>query len=815
MHEVMQVGIDEVFSERYAIYGASTVKSRAIPSIEDGLNPVTRRIMYVFHTEGYSLKFSKAAAYVGNVLGRHHPHSDLAVYSTMIGLAQDFNKLNPLIDKQGNVGSPHDPKSFAAQRYVELRMAMFTKDTLMREMNPAFIPMKDNYDASLKEPVVLPSVFPMILNIGNQGIASGFASEIPPHKVDDICDITIQYICNPEISTAELTKNFRPDFPLGGIILNEADLPTIYERGQGVVYLQANIEESTYGGKPCLVVTDLPYKVSTEGVLEQIKTLLKPHPTTKAPGILDDKLADLKDLSSKTQAVNIVLIPKKDVSLPVLKNILLEQTSLKTSVKYLPNVLFGSELIENAPLKTILEKWVSFRVATLARKYNHEIKVKSEQLLLKKALLKAQHHIDEVIEIVKKGKSEDDTVLKLRKLLDLTEFEARYIANIRLYQIAKAEVTKLKEEIKELANVIKGLVELVSSPSAILDVIKSDLEVLKKKYKSERRSSLTNSANSNFDVRSVIESQDLVIAISQDNYVYAKPVDSMREYAARGAKGSNFIDSKYKRIVRDMFTVNSHDDLFCFTDEGKVIELKGYQLDLWHKPISNAIPDLGSQNVVAVIKANLEMDADKHFVFITAGSLMKRVEVTTMVSQRKMQGGNIAIKIQEGDYLVGVALLSSDEDRVVITSNKGRMQNLVAEQIEVMLRPTSGRPRAKLQEDEVIQCITTIPAEDLETATILVATTKGIGKVVGLDGLPIRRGDGGRRALIKIVTLRDGDTLLCGKLVKAEDSVVATTSSNKSNKISSSLINKSGRTAKGVKLVTLEEGDTLADISVV
>lgn len=812
---IEDVTLEGALAERFNEYAVAVIKSRVIPSIEDGLLPVMRRVLYSL-SEGDTQTPKKAAKYVGDVLAKYHPHGDASVYGSMLGLGQDHNKLNPFVFIQGNSGSVAD-ESFAAMRYTEAKISRFAIDTLFQDLGKNYIKFKPNFDGTEMEPVVLPSVYPNILNSGVQAIGSGFVSDYMPHRVQDICNITVKLIENPDIEIDELVKDFRPDFPMGGQITNEAELPTFYKNGQGVITLEATIDIETIKGKEVVVIKDLPYKVKTLHILEKIKEILIDDSKLgkdKSP-ILLDKLADFKDDSDKKTPVRLILIPKKDVSPEVLKNIMLENTRLRSSVKYNANLLSNGVFMENVDIKTMLQLWLDSRISVLTRRYNYEIKSKNEDLALKRALFKAQGKIDEVIKTIKSGKDKENIIAKLRSLLGLAYKEAKYIAEIELYRIAKFEVTKLKDEIVSISAVIDELIATVSNRDNILRIIVSQLNGLASKYKNERRTVLLNSKASSFDVRSVIESKDLVIAISQDNYVYAKAVDEMREYAARGAKGSSFIEPKYKRVVRDMFTVNSHDDLFCFTNTGKVIEMKGYELDLWNKPIGTAIPDLGGQEVVAVIKANLKDDAEKHFVFITAKSLMKRVEVPIMVSQRKMQGGNIAIRINEGDYLVGVALLGSEEDRIVITSNLGRAQNLVASNIAAMLRPTSGYPRATMKDDEYIQCLTTIPAADLETANILIATTKGIGKVVGLDQLPERRGESGRRALIKIVTLKEGDSLLCGKLVKEDSSVVATTKTNKSNKISSSLINKSGRTAKGVKLVTLVDDDVLIDIAVV
>ena len=739
----------------------------------------------------------------------------------MIGISQEFNKLNPLLDKQGNVGSVDNFKSFAAQRYVELKLGKFAVDTLLFDMNDKYIPMRDNYDGSQKEPIALPSRLPMIFNTGTMGIASGFASELPPHRIDDICALTERYInalsLGKELSNKDLIKDFRPDFPVGGTIVNESALPDMYVNGKGSIIIEATIDEGKFGKHDVLIVRDLPYRVSTSKILNEIKALASINPKTKVAGILADKVMDVKDSSSKTQAVELIIIPKKDVSLGVLKNILYEATSLRTSVKYLPNVLIGDDLYENASIQTILNGWLNCRTKILSRKFNYEIKRSSEQILLKKALIKAHANINAVIKLIKAATSKDESIQGVMELLDITRREAEYIVSIQLHQISKLEVNKLKEDIKNLQTTIDYFVNLISKRTEMYKYITDELAVIKKKYSSKRKCALQNThLATGFDVRNVIEDEELVIGISTDNYVYTKPVSEVKEYVTRGAKGASFIDKKYKRVIRDLYTVSSHDDLFVFTDTGKVFELKGYELNIWNKPISNVITGLSGQNVVAVIKANPKEDAEKYFTFVTRNSLMKHVKVTEMVTQRKIATGNIALAITENDRLMGVNLLSDIEhDRIVITSNLGRAQNLCASDISVQKRPSSGVPKATLRDDEYIKCITIIPKEQLKGALILVAASNGIGKMVELDKLPQRKGSSGKRSLMKFITLKDDSELICGLAVQETDQLIATTKKNKTNKIAVNLISTSGRNAMGVKLTTLEDEDELIDLNVI
>jgi DNA gyrase subunit A len=814
---IVGMDIEDIFNEKMSEFGVATVKARAIPSIEDAATPVVRRILYAIHEEKLAaLKYKKAAKFVGQVMANYHPHGDLSIYDTMVGLSQTFTRLNPLLDSEGNNGKISGDRQ-AAMRYLELRLSKFSRETLLGDLNEAYIPFKDNYDASMQEPEYLPSAFPLILNLGVIGIASGFATNILPHRVQDICEITKKYITNPDIKHDDLIKNFRPDFPSGGIILNEADLPAIYKAGRGIIRIQSRIEFEKIGGKDALVVKDLPYKVTTNAIMEQITSLCKPDPKSKAPGLLEAYVGDMDDYSDKKQQVNLVIWPKKDVSCEVLQNMLLEHTQLRNHIAYNCNVLKDGELAANIDIKQIVAHWTEFRVKTLQRKYAYEIAKYTETLFFRRALLKIQGMIDKVIDLIKKSTGEADAIQKVAALANLTEKEAKYIVNIKLYQISATEVGKLKEEIKNLEIEVQNRVDILSSEKRILDIIKEQLTDIAKKFATERRTELTNNyKGGDFDVRDVIESEDLFVAISKDKYVYARPVAEMKDYAVRGGKGKSVIDPKYNKVLEQTFTVNSHDDLLVFTDTGKVINVKGYQMNLWHKHISNAIEDIGSQAVVAVLKIKEPVNPNETVVFITADSLMKRVAITDLKAERRMKGGNIAIKINEGDYLVAVAFSDSEEDTVLVTTSEGRCQKmLTGRDIELMLRPTSGRGRCLLREGEVVVSMDIVPESATENAAAVIVTAQGKGKAVALTEVAYRRRDGGRGGLVKIATLNKGDNLIAGKIVTEGQSVIVDSANNKSVKLDNSLLSSLSRQAKGNRLITLEEGDSVANVTVV
>lgn len=811
-NDIIENDIDVVFSDRYAVYGSVTVKNRAIPSVYDGLNPVSRKILTTYNDSGYSLKFSKAAMYVGNTLARYAPVGDASVYESMIGLAQPFNKLNPFIDKQGNIGSIEDFKSYAAQRYVELRMSKFTHDTFFdSDYNTAYIPMMDNYDGSLLEPRHLPAKFPVILNSGMLGIGSGFACEIPTHKVDDICNITIKYIDNPDISYKELTKNFRPDFPAGGIITNSSSLPKMYEEGKGSILMEAVIEEGTYRNNEVLIVKELPYKVSTSKILQEIQGIV----TSKQANVSEklNMLADVKDLSSKLQPVELVMIPKRGTTLSVLRNALLQHTSLRTSVKYLPNVLIGDKLVEYASLKTILQGWLDFRVQILSRKFAYEIKRISEQILLKKALIKAHGVIDELIKLLKASKGKEDSITSTASMLKISRREAEYIVSIQLYQISNLEVQKIKDEIAKLKESLDEKISLVSDRDKLHSYIKDELIKIGKKYSSPRRTKLMDK-DKNVDVRDTIEAKELMIAISSDNYVYSKDIRDIK-VTKHGTKGSNFIPAKYKRVVRDFFKVNSHDDLYVFTKEGKVLELKGYQLDAWHKPLASLI-DLQGQTIVNVIKVNPVEDSDKYILLSMVSSKMKLVKVSEFEGNRIPKGGKLATKLVEGDSVLCVHLVDNLENIGVIAINSnGYGQNMSGNQLDIVKRPTYGFPKFSLKKGEYLASVTVFNRKEEENPLLFIATSKGLAIITNVNDIPLRRGDSGMRVGVKLINLDNDSNVVDSCIVKPDSEVLITSTNGKSVRSSLKDIRTTKRGTKGVRVIKLDDNETLMNVSLI
>ena len=815
--------VDEVYHDRFATFGAAVVQDRAIPAIEDGLVPATRRILYTTYQEGKSSpRFRKAAYFVGVALGSYHPHSDIALYSTAVGMSQWFNKLNPLLDVQGNNGNISGD-SAAAMRYLEMRISKFGKEVFFEDFNTDYGEMRDNYDKTTTEPVSLPASFPAILNLGVEGIAPAYATSIPPHRVDDICDITCKLIENPKISEDLLYKDFRPDFPGGGRIVNEAALPGIYKTGSGTIWLEAKIEQGTYKGKDVAIVTELPYKVTTQQVMEKIATLARPldskRGSEKKLNVLENEVYDIVDLADKRDGkpVYLVIIPKPNVSVGVLINKLLKHTQLRTDRTYNMNVLYQGGLVVNPSIKEVLEKWLENRRRTLIKRFSYEIRKDSFAAAQKRAFIKVHGDLKNFISLVEKATSEAEAISNVREFYDMTEVEAKYVVNLKIYQISKAEVSALQEDIKNLETRIATRSELIGNIKSLDKYISDELKSITKKFGTPRQTSLDNSYSKDGadDMRNVIEEKTFAVAISEDSYVYAKPIDDIKSFKGKGAKGTNFIDSRYKKTMRDMMIINSHDDLFIFTDTGKVIQAKGYELDIHHKHISSAVPSIDGQKVVSVLKADLE-DEKAFVVFLTKDSRMKRVPVAELTSSRRVNGGSIAIKLGKDDALVDTKLSYNEDDVILVSTSNGKGQVMRSAHVDIMGRSTGGFPKLLLRNEDHVANMQVLPSNEVDDGTMVMLLTKeGIGKKILLKDIPERQKASQRATTFFMIKMKnDSDELAGCRFVKNADNVIISTKSNKTSQLDESLIKVYTRNAMGNRVITLNDGDEVANFHV-
>lgn len=811
--DVIQQDVYTVFEGNYATYGASVLLGRAIPTIEDGWNPCNRRILYTMHHENIT-NFKKAIYYVGQTLALAHPHGDLSLYESLVYLSQWHKNQIPFVDAQGNNGSLTRSDSYAAPRYLELKLSKFSKEIFFDGIDSGIVDFEDNYDKSAKLPVVLASKFPTILNNGISGIGAAYASDIPVHSIRDICKATLAKIDNPDLDSKGIAKILcGPDFPTGGEIINTAELPAMYESGQGVIRVRGVMEIRTKGNKEYLVITQVPPRCDIGKLVEEITSLCKEKEEgkKKVPGLLQDKIADIVDGSSKRD-IEVIIYPKKDVSCAVLKSLIFEHTNMQYSHKYMMNVLHNGKFLANASLDYVVQGWIDFRTLCVTRKYNAIISKDLERMTIVKALIKAHTNIDAIIKLIKSSSDKQNSKEVLISKYDFAEKEAEYIVNMQLYKLASLEIDKLKIELKELEGNIAFILKLIQSKDGIANVIRGELEELIATYgKQPRKTKLLNLA-SKVDMTELVEDEDLLINITTDNYIYAKPVSELKE-SNRGNKGSLLIDSKRNKIIDKSFIFNSRDRLFCFSDDGKLFVLYAYQLNVNNTHINNIISGLNNRRIVSFIPIK---DTDEgHLIFVTSSSFVKRCDLAEYRT-RMPATGLLAMKLDNGEILIDTLLSKSEQDELLlITTSRGNASKMPVENLIVVNRTTKGKRKIRMKEGEecVSAVLTDLATED--STHVLLITTKGKGKMVNISELLYKKTEAGMSAAFQAIKLNPEDKLCRSVVIHKNEEVVINSKSGKSIKINSEQVNTYGRAAKGGIIMRLNDDDTVAGITVV
>ena len=812
---IIEKPLGDAFSECFEIYGASTLKSRAIPNVEDGLTPVNRRILWTFHQEGAS-NFKKAAFYVGGALSSWHPHGDLSLYDTMTGLAQWWKNQKIFIEPQGNIGSVAG-KPPAAARYLELKLSSFSKEIFFEDVDKEIVDMEDNYDKTKKIPKTFPSKFPTILNTGMMGIGTGYATDIPIHAVSDVCRAALAALTDPSADSKTIAKALQgPDFPTGGEIINSAALPQMYEDGQGVIYVRGVIEEEKRGGKDVLVIREIPPKRTTGKIVEEISALCKEKEEgrKKVPGLLQDKIADIHDFTAKDK-IEIVIHPKRDVSLPVLKNLILEHTSMTFTHKYMMNVLIGGEFVNNASLELVMRSWIEYRRRTVRRKFVFQVGKILERMAILRALIKALENIEAVLKIVRGSKNKDEAVEKLMKGYDFAEREAKYVVEQPIYRLTGMEIAKLKEELKEKKVEADRCVEILRDSGEIDCIIREELEGLVKKYETKRHTKLINAGK--VSTLDVIERKDLIVAVTEEGYVFSKEVDDVKA-GNKGNKGQLLVDSKRGRSIEKSVLLDSHDELFVFSEDGKMFKANAYEFDVNNVHISSVIKNFGARRVCQFIPVHPDSDGD--LVFVTTSALTKRVKLSEFRTRNMPEEGLIAAQLAEGERLIGVHYSDSpDDDLIVIATSRGYASKIPIANLSLQKRPSMGRRMIRLKEEKkgvMEQCVSLVGCriDQEENTAILFITTKGKGKMVKVSDLLYKKTESGQGAAFLAIKLRPEDKLrrnvVCGK----DEQLVVTSKGGKTVRMKGDSIAEMKREAMGYTIIALNDGDEVASVTV-
>ncbi len=814
--EIGRIRIQQVEDEvqkSYLDYAMSVIVARALPDVRDGLKPVHRRVLYAMHQLGLSAqaRYAKSAAVVGTVMKDYHPHGDMAIYDTLVRMAQEFSMRYPLVDGQGNFGSV-DGDSAAAMRYTESRMEKVTAE-MLQDIDKDTVDWAPNYDGRLQEPKVLPTKIPQLLLNGSVGIAVGMATNIPPHNLSELCDGIIHLIDNGEAQVDDLMQFVKgPDFPTGGIIYNEEDIRLAYSTGKGRIVMRAVAEiEQDAKGQSRIIITQIPYQVNKAMLVTKIADLVKEK---RIEGI-----SDLRDESDRT-GMRIVVELKASGYPKKILNQLFEHTQMQ--VAFHVNMLALSPKLEPRimTLKEVLEYFISHRVEIITRRTQFELAKAKERAHILEGLKIALDHLDEVIDTIRKSADRADAKLKLVAKFKLSDRQADAILDMRLSQLAALERKKIEDEYEAVLDEIARLEDLLAHPEKIRALIKDELAEIKQKFGDERRTRIVPHALDKFSAEDLIPDEQVIISLTKDNYVKRVPVSTYHNQI-RGGKGVIGMTTKEEDQVDHLLNASTHDDILFFTNKGRIFQTKVYEIppssrQAKGQALVNFIQINTNEKVTTVMTLSLkERKEFQYFLFATVKGTVKKTAIESYSNVRKT--GLIAINLEPGDELRWVKT-TTGHDRVIEVSSNGQAIYYSEADVRVMGRSTAGVRGMKLRPgDQVMGMDVVHRSADAKTEPdpdLLIVLENGFGKRTALHHFTIQqRGGIGMKAAN--CTPRTGN--LIGMYVLPTDSGDALMMSEHSQTLRTKIatIKRLGRDTQGVTLMKLGSGDKVATVTVI
>jgi DNA gyrase subunit A len=799
----------------YLDYAMSVIVSRALPDVRDGLKPVHRRVLYAMYETGlrHNVKYRKSAKVVGEVMGNYHPHGDTAIYDTLVRMAQDFSMRYPMVDGQGNFGSM-DGDSAAAMRYTECRMSPISEEMVL-DIDKDTVNWADNYDGSTQEPVVLPSRVPNLLLNGTVGIAVGMATNIPPHNLVELCDGVSALIDNPEATVEDLMEHVKgPDFPTGGIIYSNEDIKTTYATGHGRIMMRgkAEIEETKRGFR--IIVTEIPYQVNKSTLIEKIADLVKEK---RIEGI-----SDLRDESDRN-GVRVVVELKNSAYPKKVLNRLYELTSLQTAFHV--NMLALTPDLEPMvmTLKDVLGHFIEHRKEVIERRTRFDLRKAEDRAHILEGLRIALDHIDEVINTIRASANREDAKTNLIAKFSLSDKQADAILEMRLSALAALERKKIEDEYNALLDRIAYLKDLLEHPEKILLLIKTDLKEVCDKYGDKRRTEIVPHALGEFRAEDVIPDEQVIVALSRGNYIKRQEIDTYRRQT-RGGVGVIGMTTKEEDIVDHLVCAKTHDDIFFFTNKGRVFKSKVYELPATSRqskgtPVVNIIQIMQEEKVTAILTIPKGENSNKYFIMGTDLGQIKKTEIEKYDNIRKT--GIIAMGLKDKDELKWVKT-SCGNDVIVEVSEKGQAICYNENDVRPMGRSASGVTGMRLRAGDRVMSMDVVPditwPEEGKKVTIepdmLIVLENGFGKRTMMRHFHIqKRGGMGIRAAN--CTPKTGKVI--GMHIVYEDLGDVVLASRKGQFIRMELkkIKRLGRDTQGVTLMRLREGDKVSSVALI
>lgn len=797
---IKHVNISTEMKTSFLDYAMSVIVQRALPDVRDGLKPVHRRIMYSMNDLGMTSDkpFKKSARIVGDVIGKYHPHGDSAVYESMVRMAQDFSYRYMLVEGHGNFGSI-DGDGAAAMRYTEARMSKIAME-LVRDINRDTIDFADNYDGEEKEPTVMPSRFPNILVNGGTGIAVGMATNIAPHNLGETIDAAIAVMENPEITILELMENhiFGPDFPTGAYILGRAGIKQAFETGRGSIIIRSKIDtEELSNGKKLLLVREIPFQVNKASLVEKIAMLVRDK--------LIEGITDLRDESNR-EGIRVVIELRRDVQSEVILNQLYRMTSLQTT--------FGVNnlaLVNNAPkllnLKEILVHYINHQIEIVRRRTQYELTKALERAHILEGLRIALDNIDAIIRLIRASKDDTTALNGLMEQFALSEIQAKAILEMRLRRLTGLERQKVEDEYTEIMLSIQDYQDILANHYRVVDIIKTEMLEIKRRFNDERRSEII---ESDFDLEDedLIPKEDVVVTMTTNGYIKRTNIDTYKTQN-RGGKGVKGMSVNEDDVVNQFLTMNSHDYLMLFTNLGRVYRIKGYRVPQASRigkgiPVINLLDMDKNEKIRALVSINPDHEANFLF-FATKLGLVKRVHVSEFDSIR--QTGKIAITLKESDELLGVKL-TSGQDEIIIAGSNGKAVRFNEQDVRAMGRTASGVKGFNVDGTEAVGLAT-----DKEGQYILSVTRNGYGKKSELSEYRLtNRGAKG----VKTINITDKNGPLVElKAVKGDEDLLMVTSEGVIIRINLETVGVYGRSTQGVRLINVQGDQNLQTVAVV
>ncbi|MBD3426947.1 MAG: DNA gyrase subunit A [Candidatus Omnitrophica bacterium] len=796
--KIIPVHIEEEMKDSYINYAMSVIIGRALPDVRDGLKPVHRRILYAMKDMGitYNRSYKKSARIVGEVLGKYHPHGDSAVYDALVRMVQEFSLRYPLVNGQGNFGSI-DGDSPAAMRYTEARLQQIT-EWILRDIEKETVDWRPNFDGSLNEPEVLPSVLPNLLLNGSSGIAVGMATNIPPHNLTEIADAIIHLIDNPACTIDDLVKIVHgPDFPTGALICGRDSILKAYRTGRGSLTLHAKAHvEQKKGGKDSIVVTEIPYQVNKTRLITSIASLVK---NKKVDGI-----TDIRDESDR-DGMRIVIDLRRGQNSEVVMNQLYKHTQMRDTFGVIMlAIVDGQPQILN--LKQMLEEFVKHRREVIIKRTKFDLAKAEERAHILEGLKIAINNLDEVIKLIKKSKNPETAKTGLMKKFKLSERQALAILAMRLQQLTNLETEKLQNEYKELLKLIEKLKGILESEKKIMGIVKDETMEIREKFGDSRRTEITAAAE-DIEIEDLIAEEDMVITLSHAGYIKRYPVSAYKKQR-RGGKGVTGAETKEEDFVEHLFVASTHDYMLIFTSEGKLHWLKVHEIPqagrrTKGRPIVNVLGISSEEQITSVVPVR-EFTEGTYVVMATEQGKIKKTALDAFSNPRK--GGIIAIKLGKGDKLIG-SILSSGQDEICLATRQGKAIRFSEKDIRPMGRSAQGVKGISLKKKDKVVGMDRV---DLE-GTLLTVTEKGFGKRTDFQEYRVQSRGGSGIINLKIVdkngpvvntkSVREGDEIM---LISKQGMVV---------RVAVDGISQIGRATQGVRVINLKSSDRLTSVA--